>query len=268
MFFPLDVQIDKNGWHMQFGAITCLLGTLLLVGGCSRSAPSSSRPSAAVNVHIIKGRQLYDAGRNDEAIAEFTKAIQLDTSSDEAFYGRALAYHNRAFARQEFEGSKPVKGSLDDFNRAISDFNAAITLNSSEPLFFEYRAETWFVKGDLRRALDDCSRAIQLDPNSANAYYNRGEVLAEQEKFDEAIEDLNQALEIQPENTTYYCARGSVFYEMGQLEKALSDFSAAHKISSKHPHPLELRSVVWNAMGKRGRAAADMAMAESLRQNQ
>jgi lipoprotein NlpI len=114
----------------------------------------------------------------DGAIADYTRAIELDPTY-------AAAYSNRGSAKQ-------AKGDLDG---AIADCNHAIELDPKDPMAHKYRGVAKKEKGDLDGAIADYNRAIELDPKFAAAYFHRG--IAKQAKGDlkGAIGDINGAIE-------------------------------------------------------------------------
>src|SRR5271170_5664867 len=59
----------------------CLVLLLLFAGGCSRSAKS----------YMDSGKKYFDAGKYDDAIIMYKKAIQKEPKSGDAYYRLALA---------------------------------------------------------------------------------------------------------------------------------------------------------------------------------
>src|SRR5215470_4024011 len=117
-------------------------------------------------------------GDFDGAIADYTRAIELDPKY-------AAAYSDRGNAKQ-------AKGDLDG---AIADCNRAIELDPKDAMAHKNRGVAKKLKGDLEGAIADYTRAVQLDPKFAAAYFHRG--IAKQAKGDlkGAIGDINGAIE-------------------------------------------------------------------------
>src|SRR4030042_6325994 len=86
--------------------------------------------------HNELGAQLLEEGRDDEAIAEFNKAIELDPEL-------AIAYSNRGAA---YIG----KG---DFDKALADCDMAIALDPLLAAAYNNRARAYHEKGELDKAL-------------------------------------------------------------------------------------------------------------------
>ena len=117
-------------------------------------------------------------GDFDSAIAEFTRAIELDPTY-------AAAYSNRCNAKQ-------AKGDLDG---AIADCNRAIELDPKDALAHKNRGVAKKAKGDLEGAIADYNRAIELDPKYSAAYFHRGIAKEARGNLKGAIDDINGAIE-------------------------------------------------------------------------
>ncbi len=71
-----------------------------------------------------------------------------------------------------------------EFDRAIADYDAAISIN---PLFSEAlvnRGVAWARKGDLTRAIADYDAALRVSPRDAKAIRNRSLALEQQGNTD------------------------------------------------------------------------------------
>src|SRR5580700_10774265 len=77
------------------------------------------------------------------------------------FYNRASAYYNKS-----------------DYDRAITDFTAAIGLKPTDANAFVGRGLAYYRKQQFERAVDDFSQAIKLNPDSAEFYYRRATAIA------------------------------------------------------------------------------------------
>jgi tetratricopeptide (TPR) repeat protein len=134
--------------------------------------------SELINRGIEKGKRHDLKG----AIADFTKAIQLDPSE-------AKGYANRAYARQL---KKDVSGALADYNKALE-------LDPQNADSYYARGNLKAENHDLNGAIADYDRTIELRPNHSHAYYNRA--VAKKEKGDKAGSDADfkRAGEIDPQ---------------------------------------------------------------------
>ena len=92
-----------------------------------------------------------------------------------------------------------------DHKDAISHFDEAILLNSTEADVYYMRGESKYYLGQTDKAISDFDKAIELKENDMNYYKSRGIARLDlNHQSDEAKDDLKKALELaqQAENTT------------------------------------------------------------------
>ena len=121
--------------------------TILLPNGYSSGgevAMDDCDPKAAS--HLKQGDAYVEQGDFDDAIAEYSKAIQLDAKCAEAFFSRGLVY-----ARD--------KGQ---FDKAISDFTETIRLDPKYAEAYGKRGLAYEEKGETAKAQSDFNKAMEL----------------------------------------------------------------------------------------------------------
>ena len=132
---------------------------------------------------------LRDKKDYDRAVADFTKAIQLSTDNARIkhIYVTLLNHYSNI---KDFNGfitmcnqmaSKfpndfylfNVRGSgylrMDEYDRAIAEFNESIRLDPNAYGVYDNRGLAWYKKGDYKQARADVNRALQLMPDNLNA---------------------------------------------------------------------------------------------------
>ena len=97
-----------------------------------------------------------------------------------------------------------------------------------------HRGDVWYNAGSYDRAIAEYNRAITLDPNYAAAYVNRGHAWAQKGEHDKAVADYTRALAINPDYTDAYYGRGNARYGKGEYAKAVADFNQALAIDPNH----------------------------------
>jgi tetratricopeptide (TPR) repeat protein len=148
--------------------------------------------------------------RNDEALNDFNKAIELKPDLTEAYYNRGNLFANE---------------NRDD--EALNDFNKAIELKPGYADAHNNRGLIFMNKKRDDEALNDFNKAIEMKPNYAEAYYNRGILLMDEKRIDEAINDFNKTIELEPDNAEAYINRGNLFMNEKRNADALNDFNKA-----------------------------------------
>lgn len=179
-------------------ALVALLATPL--GGCSfdlgswgadsqKPPPVAQKPADNVSARnstdsqgsAARGQALARSGKNEEALAEFDRALALDPYNVQALYGRGLIY----------QGEK-------QYQQAIEDFTAAngLTPQKVEPLLG--RATSYLAIDKAREAAADLDEAVQADPNSAPAWSARGQAYERLGDKAKAAASYGRAIAIRP----------------------------------------------------------------------
>ena len=114
-------------------------GTGVTAGG---TASESALPPLATATEYYN-RGLTSAGDNkfEQAIADFTSALEIDPKLAAAYLNRGLAY-----------------AALDKHEVAITDYDRAIELTPYMPLVYTARAQSQLALGDTEQALADLNR--------------------------------------------------------------------------------------------------------------
>jgi Flp pilus assembly protein TadD len=86
--------------------------------------------------------------------------------------------------------------TLQEFGRAIPDFDAALRFNPSNLKIYVNRGVSYMNLGDFDQALRDLNQAIEIDPSNAQIYINRAAVYAFQFRDDLAAADAERSIEL------------------------------------------------------------------------
>src|SRR3954468_14541336 len=93
------------------------------------------------------------------------------------------------------------------------------------------RGRAYSAKREFDRAIADYNEAISLEPEIAQPYLSRGIAYQAQHEFDQAIADYEQALRINPNSAAAYNNRGNVYRDKGDLDRAIADYDQAIKLN-------------------------------------
>lgn len=127
----------------------------------------------------VLGNPKYKSGDFYGAIADYSKAIEIDVNSE-------IAYANRGLA----------KFSLKDFYGAIADYNKAIEINSSNVSYYSRRAKAKKEIEDNYGVIADLTMVIELETETvqrAEAYFHRGVTKGLLGNTEEACKDIKVA---------------------------------------------------------------------------
>jgi tetratricopeptide (TPR) repeat protein len=134
-----------------------------------------------------------------KAIAYYSEYIALDSTSEEAYFRRAVLF-----------------SEIRDWNRAITDWNMALQLNENNSEAWRNRGLAYFQQMDYEKALKDFNQSITLKPEPYT-YMNRGYTHYLLNNFTQALEDLNLGLKDLPD------------YQLGYYFRALTKLSLKDK---------------------------------------
>ncbi|MBL8851091.1 MAG: tetratricopeptide repeat protein [Planctomycetaceae bacterium] len=129
-----------------------------------------------------RGMFFQSFGRNDEAIADFTKAIEINAQY-------VPAYTNRAYSKLEAGA----------FSEAIADLNKAVEIDPQYPAAHSLRGSAYLQSGDANSALADYEAALQLNPDNPQVRSDVGFAQFFAGKYDLALTSFDSALEADPQ---------------------------------------------------------------------
>lgn len=187
-----------------------------------------------------RGYIYFSIGQFEKAIDDFSKALALDPKYLEAYSNRSAAYF-----------------SIGQYDKALADINKAIGLN---PEFFKAYSNRGAIYASLNqsdKALADYFRAIELNPEFADAYSNRGNLYTDLNQWDKAITDYTQAITINPNFANAFFNRGKAYEELKQVEKAIADYSNVIKINPDYIQAYINRGNGYGELGQWDKALTD-----------
>lgn len=151
-------QLRPNFWiiYTQRGEDALKNGNYqAAVGDFTKAIATSSEPRAAAKSYQERGSANLMLNFLDAAIADLSKAIDLDPTRYDSFSARGTAY---------FKSGK--------INESISDLSKSIKLNEQVASSYFVRGEAYLGKSDRKSALNDFEKALTLaspdDPARAN----------------------------------------------------------------------------------------------------
>jgi len=155
--------------HGRLGSLLVALPLFLFLLGCLSEAQQ----------HNNRGLELHNAGKIDEAIAEYSEAIRLDPELVEPYNNRGAAYNDKG-----------------EYALAVKDLKRAIELDPSFAMAYNNLGNSYLGMGDYERAILEYTEAIERDENLLEAHANRGMLLAKLGRDAEARYDLEKCIDL------------------------------------------------------------------------
>ena len=181
--------------------------------------------------YFYRGSAKNKLGRDEEAIKDYDKSIELGPHNANIYYNRGVA-----------------KNKLGRHEEAIKDYDKAIELDPHNASTYYKRGNTKVQLEDYDGAIKDYDKAIELDPHNASAYNNRGSAKDKLGRHEEAIKDYDKVIELDPEISAAYNNRGTAKGELGRYEEAIKDYDKAIELNDQEPAYFHNRAM---AIGKR-----------------
>ena len=75
---------------------------------------------------------------------------------------------------EKFKQAGNAQMSSKEYDAAIESYNKAVTLDSTNPVYYSNRAAAYSSKGDHLAAVGDAEKAISVDPKFVKAYHRLG----------------------------------------------------------------------------------------------
>jgi len=192
------------------------------------------------SIYFWQGNVRHDQKNNEKAIADYTKAINLNPKFANAYNNRAGSY-SRIGKKQQ----------------AINDYTEAIKINPNFATAYNNRGSTRSDLDDKLGAINDFNEAIKIDPKHDSAYNNRGVYYSNLGNTQKAIDDFNEAIRINSKYATPYNNRGLAYSNLGNTQKAIDDFNEAIRINSKYAPAYNNRGVYYSNLGNKQKAIDD-----------
>jgi tetratricopeptide (TPR) repeat protein len=175
---------------MLLRRLSILAAALACLGG-----PPAIGPARADTLDEVRaGNAAFGEGRYEAAVGSYTRAILAGDLEPEAL---AVTFNNRGVAYSE----------LGDYDRAIQDYNQALTLRPEDKTSIKNlrighsrRAASYANLGEHDQALADYAKAIELDPGHAPTYVRRAQLRLDRGDAGAALADLGRARELDPSN--------------------------------------------------------------------
>ena len=120
-----------------------------------------------------------------------------------------------------------TKYRLDQYQAAIADYDAAISLKPDFASAYYFRGTAKRSLGDYKAAVEDYGTAIDLRKDFAFAYYFRGTIRGDLGEHFIAIQDYNKAIDAKPDYAFAYLRRGIANYLLDRNWAAKKDWETA-----------------------------------------
>ena len=234
-------------------------------------ALGSNGSVAAAHRHLANS--LRDLRRFEEALASYTRAIELRADFKEAYVNRAmlqLTLCNAAAALADFDralalGAHDVQvhtfraSALIDLARpaeAIASCDLALACDPDFGFAYINRAAACYLLGQHRQALESAEEAVRRRPDDGDAHAQRGAALYALRRLDEALDSLDRAIMLRPDSAMAHNLRALCLLD---LQRPTLAMESAERASTLRPDLADAHNTRGLALAELGQTAAATA---------
>lgn len=156
--------------------------------------------------YVRRGDRFYDEERYQDAVGEYTKAINMDSNNTTALCNLSAAYN-----------------CLKQYKKAIEECEKVLQIDPNESTAYNNRG---FAYGELmqyEKAIEDYTKAIEIDLNEATYFINRGNTFCDIKQYEKAIDDYTKAIKLDPERKSAYRNRAKAYRAVEKVTLAEID---------------------------------------------
>lgn len=243
---PIDADTAELAWERCDGpgAAADRLAQCSTVIGFDGTSPE--RRAAAL---IVRGSIRSNDGDYARALADFGRALRIDSNNAQVYFERGVLYQARGV-----------------YENAARDFDQALALQPGLRPALDRRAEiVQQMSGAYIRQLESLNDYLRTSPTDASLLNSRCWLRAvNNDDLDLALADCNASLLASPNDANVHDSRGLVHFKRGDYAASLADYEAAVGLEPERGHFLYGRGLARLALGMSVEGNADLARAEEL----
>jgi Flp pilus assembly protein TadD len=196
------------------------------------SIMSRNFPKAALNAYD-EGLKAGEAGRLDQAIAKFQKAIALAPEYYPAYNNLGLIYLQRS-----------------DFAAAEANFRKVVSLQQADATGLFNLGNVCLLTGRLQESLEHIQAGLKREPNHAFGQFLLGSLYVRLGRLEEAEKALLTALQNDRSMSKVHLELVNLYLREDQPDKAVSQLNTFLKLFPKDPLAPQARTVLARLQGR------------------
>ncbi|MEG4577522.1 tetratricopeptide repeat protein [Microcoleus sp. N3A4] len=194
------------------------------------------------------GSRHLEANDHNGALANFNRAVKLQSDHYKAWFGRGMAL-----------------GNLERHLEALKSFDEALVLQPNVSFGWHNRAIALGKLGRCLEALNSFDRALEFNPCAASIWHNRGLTLIDMGLYDKAVLSFDRSLNLQPDVGGVWYNRGNALLELKLYYLALNSFDRAIEFNPDDAKAWYNRGLAANSMGLYKQAVASFSRSIALK---
>jgi tetratricopeptide (TPR) repeat protein len=164
-----------------------------------------------------KGLKATENLKKDDAIQNFTDAINLNQKYRDAYMARGDLYAEKK-----------------EYAKAIDDYTMSIELKNDDFRAYFRRGEIHAFKNNSQSAIIDFTKSILLKKDFHKAYLSRGIEYLNTDNPKKALEDFDFLINSNNYDNKTHLLRGDAYIKLGEREKGMNDYDLIIKRNPKN----------------------------------
>ncbi len=197
--------------------------------------------------YYYKGIMSYQAGDYNEAIKDYSGAIEIKPDY-------AYAYNDRASSKR----------AINDLTGAIADYEKALSLNPSFVFIYNNLGSVYRVSKNYDKAIEYYTKAMNAKPEYLLALNNRGAAKLESGKLEDAKKDFEDVLKKDPKNSSAFNNLASVALKQKDYKKAKDMANKAIELNANNGGAYFNRGIARQMLHEEEGSCADWKKASDL----
>lgn len=189
--------------------------------------------SELADAHGNLGAIFAGLGRQRKAIGQYREALRIDPDHNQANNNLGVALLDQP-------------GRLDE---AIEHLKRAIAADPQQATAHESLGMALDRKGEIAQAEKHFREAVRLNPDNPGAHLNLGVALFKQGKVKEALVHYRKVLEANPDSVDAHLRVADIVGHQGRIEDAIGHCRQALRINPDHPPALNLLALMLLSRG-------------------
>jgi tetratricopeptide (TPR) repeat protein len=259
-FAWFGASLYTSRYRTGFGIMVLILGALTVGRNrvwsdeVSLWLDAKDKAPLMYRVHANLGKALQLNGRNEAALAAYTKAIELEPGNGEAYNNIATLYHLRGElaeaihwygqALERYPRHAGMRQNLADayygmgvFDQVIDWYQQALEMDPGDGQIWNNYGQTLYAAGQYKTAETAFLKALDIIPEQPEIYNNLGNIYSRYSDYPRSIEMYKKALDCEPEDVASVWANlADAYRQAGLTVQARQAITSAMQTAPKSPH--------------------------------
>jgi len=222
------------------------------------------------------GLALELAGQEQEAVAEFNRAVSENPKDADSLYELALIHKNASLkAIDRLREVDPDSFQLhrlmgeiyaDDehYDEAVKEYQAALAKRPDDASLHYATAVAYWAEHQLDPARREFTLALQRDPGNPLVKLYLGDIAVKEHRFDDALPYLEAASAAQPGMSRVHILLGQCYEASQNPVRAQAEFARAAQLDPSDPQPHYLLAQTYRELHQPQESARELSAFEAL----